>query len=96
MKGSKMIKTKLEVKNGVHNFVMYAKDMTGMESAFRFLPKLLQNRQRGTGYCLVTGDRDHEFVCRDGREAQKIIATYQAFFANRRAKLRIVDSNVDE
>lgn len=87
--------TRMKSANGVYDFTIVAKDMTGMESAFYLLPPALQNRQLGSGYDLTTGERDHQFTCRNKADADEIVSVYEGFFSKRRAKVRIIDNNTD-
>lgn len=83
----------LKTKRGMYNFEIVSKDFTRMESTFAELDKRLQARQVGTGYCLVSGERDHHFACRSEADADAIILAYRAAFKGRRVGISVSDNN---
>jgi hypothetical protein len=83
----------LKTKRGMYDFEIVSKDFTRMESTFDALDKRLQARQVGTGYCLVSGERDHHFSCRNAVDAEEIIRVYRASFKGRKVGVSISDNN---
>ena len=79
--------------NAVYDFTIVSRDYDGMERAFESLPNNLRRTQLGTGYFLMTRERDHHFVCRGIDRARHIVNHYRRLIRKRkRGGFRVEDN----
>lgn len=79
--------------NAVYDFTIVSRDYDGMERAFESLPHNLRRTQLGTGYFLMTSERDHHFVCRGIDRARHIVNHYRRLIRKRkRGGFRVEDN----
>ena len=82
--------------NAIYDFVMESTDFNGMETAYESLPYAYRRSQAGSGYCLLSGGRDHHFIVRGIDRARHIVNHYRRLLRKRKRGGFKVYQYVDE
>ena len=82
--------------NAIYNFTIVSVDYDGMETAYESLPHNFRRNQLGSGYFLMTGERDHRFVCRGIKRARYILNHYRRLIRKRkRGGFKVWDNSLE-
>ena len=71
-------------KNAIYDLWMESSDYNGMETAYESLPHSYRRSSVGSGYCFMTGGRDHHFVVRGIDRARHIVNHYRRLLRKRK------------